>query len=160
MLKFLRYSLLLAVALPGLSACQKAAADDFENGPVTVLGEWRLAVVGGGITGKMDPVPAGSETRLVFGPDSTYAQYQNGKLQETNCFQLRSQPRRGGAIGTERVLILKTTNTYGGQPQYYPYYVAALTATALNFGTGTGCGISYEYVRVKATSPLPAAGGN
>ncbi len=161
----LRLVCLLALASSSLTACQHAAADEFnefdgfENGPAQVQGEWRLAVMGGGITGKMDPVPAGQEYRLVFGSDSAYARYDNGKLVEASTFQARTQPSRSG-MGTEQLLILKTTNTYGSQPMYYPYYITALTSSKLEFATGTGCGMSWEYVRVKATSPLPTASGH
>lgn len=153
----LRSTTLLALSLTGLTACHQAAdevAPSLLNRPVTLLGEWRLAVSGGGITGVMSPVPAGSEYHLVFGADSAYATYDNGTLREANTYHLRVQPTYPGGPN-EQLLLLKSTNSPTGQPYYRVYLVTLLTADKLSFTTGGGCALNAQYVRVNPTSPLP-----
>ncbi|WP_191906385.1 hypothetical protein [Hymenobacter baengnokdamensis] len=147
----------MAATCASLTACQKTAGseNDFENGPVTVRGEWRLAVSGGGITGKMDPVPASQDIRSVFGPDSTYTEYLNGKPTLTSTFRLITRPAyQGGPAMT--VLLTKSYNSPSGQAYYRVQYVTELTTNKLYLTTGTGCAINSEYVRVQAASPATA----
>ena len=139
------------LALISLAACQRAT----DVRPSSeLLGEWRLAVSGGGITGVMSPVPAGSDTRVVFGPDSAYARYYNGHLVEATTFQLRTRPSTSGGPD-EQLLVLKTYNTPTGQPSYYPYYITQLASDQLHVTTGGGCALNSEYVRVSSPT-LPA----
>ncbi|RZK25574.1 MAG: hypothetical protein EOO63_15840 [Hymenobacter sp.] len=151
MLPALRVAVLLTILLT--SACHRAS--DVVQ-PITLVGSWRLTVSGGGITGMMSPVPAGSDYQLVFGPDSAYARYDNGKLMEASTYQLRSQPGYPGGPN-EQILVLKTTNTPGNQPFYYPYYVTLLTGRELHFTTGGGCALNSVYERVGAAG-LPISG--
>ncbi len=151
--QLLRRTAFVAIALVGFTACHRAA-DDVQ--PITVLGEWRLVASGGGITGIMTPTPAGQDRRVVFGPDSAYAEYSNGQPVRTSTFQFRSQPSPSSGRDELR-LIIKTDNTLPGQPAYYPYHVTLLTADKLNFTTGTGCAQNVEYVRTKAVASPSAA---
>ena len=145
---------LLLTALVSTTACQKTAGseNDFENGPAVVQGEWRLAVAGGGITGIMTPVPAGSDTRCVFGPDSTYTEYFNGKRTLTSTFYVASRPAYAGGPAVP-MLAIKSTNSPSGQPFYQVEYITELTANKLSLTTGTGCAMNSESVRTKAASP-------
>ncbi|RZK93120.1 MAG: hypothetical protein EOO62_32325 [Hymenobacter sp.] len=151
----LRRIVVLANTLAALAACQRTTDEVNPTLPITLLGEWRLAVAGGGITGVMSPVPAGDEQHLVFRSDSTYAYYDNGTLRETNTFGLRSQPAYPGGPAQQE-LLLKTTNSPGGQPYNRSYCITLLAASNLNFTTGGGCALNAEYVRV-ATGSLPTA---
>jgi hypothetical protein len=143
MLHSLRSVLLGALALASFTACHRAADEAL---PLTVLGEWRLAVSGGGITGKMDPVPAGTEVREVFGPDSAYTRYVNGQQVEATAFRLVQ--RHNSAGSNEQLLLIKSTNSPNGQPYYRTEYITLLTPTALHLSTGGGCALNAEYVRV------------
>ena len=138
--------LLLAATLASLTGCQKK---DDKNGPAMVRGEWQLAVSGGGFTGQMLPVPAGQEHRLVFGPDSAYTRYDNGKLVESSTYRVRTQ--LSGSGGPDEQLLLLKTNV-GGQLLYSTYHITLLTPNKLNFTTGGGCAMNSEYVRAKSTS--------
>ncbi|MDO7887677.1 hypothetical protein [Hymenobacter cheonanensis] len=144
----------LAATLASTTACQKTAGseNDFENGPATIRGEWRLAVVGGGITGVMQPVPAGSDNRCVFGPDSTYTEYFNGKRTLTSTFYVANRPAYPGGPAVP-MLAIKSNNSLPGQPFYRVQYITELTASKLNLTTGGGCAFNSEYVRTKAAGP-------
>lgn len=151
MRQLLRPALLLATVLIGLTACQKQANADAR--PITVLGEWLLAVSGGGLTGIMTPMPAGQDHRVVFGPDSAYAEYYNGKLISTSTFQLRRHPSRTGEPD-EQLLIFKNYTDPSGQPHYNINYITLLTANELNTTTGSGCALNSNWVRVSSPSQL------
>lgn len=144
----------LAATLASTTACQKSAGseNDFENGPATVRGEWRLAVVGGGITGVMTPVPASSDNRCVFGPDSTYTEYVNGKRTLTSTFYIANRPAYAGGPAVP-MLAIKSDNSPSGQPYYRVQYITELTASKLALTTGGGCALNSEYVRTKAAGP-------
>ena len=139
----LRFALLGGIFLINLVACHRATED---VQPLTVLGEWRLVASGGGITGKMDPVPAGTDWREVFGPDSAYARYTNGRQVEATAFRLVQRHTTGAA--DEQVLLIKSFNSPNGQPYYRTEHISLLTPTALHLSTGSGCALNGEYVRV------------
>ncbi|TGE08419.1 hypothetical protein [Hymenobacter fodinae] len=136
----LRTTPLLLLGLVGLEACH-ATADDAQ--PSTLTGTWRLAVIGGGITGEMSPVPKGSDNRLVFGSDSTYTLYEQSRVLETNTYRLR--PAAGSSNQPQLLLKMKDTD---GRLVYSTYNVTTLSARELRFMTPGGCPIISEYVRV------------
>ena len=142
----LRLATLLALGLGSLSACSRT-----EVNPITVLGEWRLTISGGGITGKMDVLPPSVNSRLVFGPDSAYARYYNGRLQESSTFHVRTV-KRDPASPEERVIFMKSFSSPNGQPYYQREYITTLTATRMELSTGTGCAINGVYERVSPVS--------
>jgi hypothetical protein len=139
--------LLLAVTLASLTACQKK--DD--SGPTMIRGEWRLAVSGGGFTGQMLPVPAGQDLRCVFGPDSSYAEYTNGRRTLTSTFHLGSDPSYSSG-SPQPLIAIKSDNSPTGQSYYRVLYITELTSNKMNLTTGGGCALNSEYVRVTATS--------
>ena len=149
MIHSFRSVLLGAISLASLAACHRAADNML---PLTMLGEWRLVASGGGITGKMDSVPAGTELHEVFGPDSTYARYVNGQQVEVTTFRLVQRHFRSGS--DERIVLIKSFNSPTGQPYYRAEYIMLLTPTNLSLSTGSGCGLSYDYVRVQDRSAL------
>lgn len=154
MLSFLRILPLVALALPALTACHREA-DGMQ--PAILTGQWRLVATSGGFVGVRQPAPAGSDCRLVFGPDSAYTRYDNGKLIETSTFQLRRQSSYAGGP-TEPVLVLKTTYLQGLGSPYYVYYITQLSAQELQFTNGSaGCALNYEYERISGDSS-PVAG--
>ena len=134
-----------------LTACRRAADEAL---PITMLGEWRLAVSGGGITGKMDPVPAGTEVREVFGLDSAYVRYENGQQVEATTFRLVQ--RHITSRSDEQLLLIKSFNSPTGQPYYRTEYITLLTPKALHLSTGGGCALNSEYVRVGSAAPSAA----
>ena len=155
MRKILPAALLLVAALASVTACQKTAGSEhnFENGPSTIRGEWRLAVVGGGITGVMEPVPANRAVHCVFGPDSTYTEYVDGKRTLTSTFYLASQPAYSGGPAVP-ILAIKSDNSPTGQPYYRVQFITELTAGKLALTTGGGCALNSEYMRTKAAGPV------
>jgi hypothetical protein len=138
--------LLLAATLIGLTGCQKK---DNENGPTMLQGEWQLAVSGGGFTGQMLPVPAGQDSRCVFGPDSSYAEYTNGRRTLTSTFHMGSDPSYSSGP-PQPLIAIKSTNSPTGQSYYRVLYITELTANKLNLTTGGGCALNSEYVRAKS----------
>jgi hypothetical protein len=145
----LRFATLLAVALASLSACQHTTD---EVAPITVEGEWRLTVAGGGITGKMDPVPANYDARLVLGANHQYAQYYNGQLQESNTYEVRTV-KHSYDSAEDKVLFLKSTNSPNGQPYDRQEIITSLTETKMELTTGGGCAINSVYERVALAGP-------
>lgn len=153
MMYLFRSVLFGAVALASFTACQRTADEvvPIEVLPITVLGEWRLVAFGGGITGKMDPVPAGTESRAVFGSDSAYVHYENGQQVEATTFRLVQRHTSGGP--DEQLVLIKSFNAPAGQPYYRSQYVTLLTPTVLHLSTGGGCALNSEYVRVGRAAP-------
>ena len=145
MLRQVLSAALLVIAFACFSACQRV---DVEVQPVTLSGEWRLTAAGGGITGQMGTTSPSHDFRLVFGPDSSYAKYYNGKLLEANIYHLRQEPSHAGGPQVQ-VVLFKTINTPNGQSIYARYYVTTLSVTSLETTTGGGCAISQVYERVK-----------
>jgi hypothetical protein len=148
MYSVLRSATLLAVALGSLSACQRTN----DVAPVTVEGEWRLTVAGGGITGKMDAVPPTHDARLVLGADHRYAQYYNGQLQESNTYEVRTVKHSYNSA-EDKVLFLKSTSSPDGQPYEQQQIITSLTATKMELTTGGGCALNSEYERVTPSGP-------
>lgn len=141
-----RLAAALTVGLGSLSACSRSEVD-----PITVLGEWRLTVAGGGITGKMDTLPPSMDHRLVFGPDSAYARFFNGRLQERSTFHVR-MVRRDPSSPEEQVIFMKSVNSPTGRPYYQQEYVTSLTASRMALSTGGGCALNGVYERVSPSS--------
>jgi hypothetical protein len=139
--------LLLAATLASLTACQKGD----ENGPTMIRGQWQLAVSGGGLTGQMIPVPAGQDLRIVFGPDSSYAEYTKGRRTLTSTYHLGSDPNYSSGP-PQPLIAIRCDNSPTGQSYYRVLYITELTANKMNLTTGGGCALNTEYVRVAATS--------
>ncbi|MFD2720485.1 hypothetical protein ACFST9_17320 [Hymenobacter monticola] len=149
MYSVLRSATLLAVALSSLSACQRTT----DVAPITVEGEWRLTVAGGGITGKMDALPPTQDHRLVLGADHHYAQYYNGQLQESNTYEVRTV-KHSYDSAEDKVLFLKSTNSPDGQPYERQEIILSLTENKLELSTGGGCAINSVYERSAASGPF------
>ena len=147
----LRFATLLTVAVGSLSACQHTT--DTDAAPITVEGEWRLTVAGGGITGKMDVVPVNHDARLVLGADHHYTRLYNGRVQESNNYEVRTL-KRSPDSPEEKVLFLKSTNSLDGQPYDQQEIIASLTATKMELTTGGGGALNSVYERMPSAMAI------
>ncbi|MBF9140880.1 hypothetical protein [Hymenobacter properus] len=140
-----RFAPLLVMAISSLSACQRT----HDVAPVTVEGEWRLTVSGGGITGKMDAVPAGQDSRLMLGANQQYSRYYNGQLQESSTYEVRTV-KHSYDSGEDKVLFFKSANSPNGQSYDRQEIITSLTDSRMELTTGGGCAINSVYERVSS----------